>query len=140
MQLHVHSTEDFKKADWIERQRSKRKIYYYHRVFRRVPDLSQCLEDDLFCQYEAEMQWKRDRKVDNEILKIMRERYSACLNIEGYNSAHNCAHVKEQYAEASRGHKARYEYLGANGNARKCLLKQKERMIEERKAAKAAQT
>ncbi|PIO15881.1 hypothetical protein AB205_0164250 [Aquarana catesbeiana] len=46
--------------DWIERQRASRKIYYYHRVFQRVPDLSQCLEDDLFCQYEAEMQWKRD--------------------------------------------------------------------------------
>lgn len=108
-------------------------------MFQRVPDLSQCLEDDLFCQYEAEMQWKRDLKVDSEILKIMRERYTACIKREGYSSAQNCAELKEEYAQASRGYKARYEYLGANGNARKCLMKQKERMIEERKAAKAAQ-
>ncbi|CAI9561819.1 unnamed protein product [Staurois parvus] len=126
--------------DWMERQRAKRKSYYYHRVFQRVPDLSQCLEDDLMCQYEAEMQWRRDFKVDCEIKKIFQGRYTACLRREGENATYNCAQVKEQYAQVSRGFKSRYEYLGANGNARKCLMKQKERMIEERMAAADGQT
>ncbi|XP_040212403.1 NADH dehydrogenase [ubiquinone] 1 beta subcomplex subunit 10 [Rana temporaria] len=125
--------------DFVEAQRAKRKIYYYHRVFQRVPDLSQCLEDDLFCQYEAEMQWRRDLKVDAEILKIVRGRYEACLRREGYSSSQNCAELREQLTQVSRGYKNRYEYLGANGNARKCLMKQKERMIEEKKAAKEDQ-
>ncbi|XP_072273604.1 NADH dehydrogenase [ubiquinone] 1 beta subcomplex subunit 10 [Pyxicephalus adspersus] len=125
--------------DWMIRQREKNKIYYYHRIFQRVPDLSQCLEDDILCRFEAEMQWRRDVQVDREIVKIMRERYMACITREGANAQQNCLGIKEEYAQACRGYKSRYDDLGANGNARRCLMKQKARMIEERKAAAAAE-
>ncbi|XP_018416728.1 PREDICTED: NADH dehydrogenase [ubiquinone] 1 beta subcomplex subunit 10 [Nanorana parkeri] len=125
--------------DWMESQRSKRRIYYYHRVFQRVPDLSQCLEDDVLCHYEAEMQWRRDMKVDRNIVRIMRDRYTACRVVEGSSADQNCAELKEQFTEVCKAYKTRYEFLGANGNAKKCLMKQKQRMIEERKAAAAEQ-
>ncbi|KAL7978981.1 hypothetical protein Chor_015005 [Crotalus horridus] len=100
----------------VDRPRANSKVYYYHREFRRVPDITECLEDDYLCIYEAEMQWKRDLQVDQEIVKIIRERLGACRVREGVNAPEN------------------YDELGAYGSARRCLMKQKHRMIAERKA------
>ncbi|KAM5152556.1 NADH dehydrogenase [ubiquinone] 1 beta subcomplex subunit 10 [Mantella aurantiaca] len=125
--------------DWVEHQRSKRKIYYYHRVFQRVPDLSHCLEDDVPCQFEAESQWRRDFQVNSEIVKIIQERLNACMVREGSSASQNCSKEIDQYADVCSAYKSIYGDLGANGNARKCLMKQKQQMIKEKEEAKAAQ-
>ncbi|XP_042720700.1 NADH dehydrogenase [ubiquinone] 1 beta subcomplex subunit 10 [Lagopus leucura] len=124
--------------EWIERQQAKNKSYYYHQKFRRVPDLSECLEGDYLCFYEAEAQWRRDRLVDQQIVEIVRERLGACKHREGPNHFQNCAKEAKQLAQVTKAYQDRYGDLGVHGNARTCLMKQKHRMIEEMKAQENA--
>uniref|UniRef100_A0A3Q3BB12 NADH dehydrogenase [ubiquinone] 1 beta subcomplex subunit 10 n=1 Tax=Kryptolebias marmoratus TaxID=37003 RepID=A0A3Q3BB12_KRYMA len=115
--------------DTIDSLRSKNKQVYYHQRFRRVPDLTECEEGDFPCYYEAEMQWKRDYKVAREIVKVMQERVGACYQREGKSHVQNCAKEMQQFDEVAKNFEVCYADLGAHASARKCLMKQKERMM-----------
>uniref|UniRef100_A0A8C6TH50 NADH dehydrogenase [ubiquinone] 1 beta subcomplex subunit 10 n=1 Tax=Neogobius melanostomus TaxID=47308 RepID=A0A8C6TH50_9GOBI len=114
----------------IDNLRSRNKSVYYHQKFRRVPNLTECEEGDYLCYYEAEMQWRRDYKVDQEVLKIIQERMRACHQREGYSYEQNCAKEIKQFNEAAKNFQSCYGDLGAYASGRKCLMKQKQRMME----------
>ncbi|XP_034449858.1 NADH dehydrogenase [ubiquinone] 1 beta subcomplex subunit 10 [Hippoglossus hippoglossus] len=115
--------------DAVDSIRSRNKAVYYHQKFRRVPDLAECQHGDYLCYYEAEMQWRRDYKVDQEIVKVVQERMRACQQREGPSYHQNCAQEIQQFNETTNNFLSRYGDLGAYASGRKCLMKQKERMM-----------
>ncbi|XP_037544276.1 NADH dehydrogenase [ubiquinone] 1 beta subcomplex subunit 10 [Nematolebias whitei] len=115
--------------DTIDSIQSKNKLVYYHRVYRRVPDFTECEEGDFTCYYEADMQFHRDLIVDRTIVNVIQERLHQCVQREGDSALQNCAKERQQFEDVTKNYNLCYGELGANRNARKCLMKQKERMM-----------
>ncbi|KAF2349788.1 NADH-ubiquinone oxidoreductase subunit 10 [Trinorchestia longiramus] len=112
---------------------NQKESVWYHRHFRRVPTIDQCYTDDVTCQYEANQQFRRDKYVDDEILAILRRRKEDCYMYEGPDSKNRCAQLVEDYENAAENWFIKYGDLGYHRNAKRAYMKQKHRMIWERR-------
>jgi NADH dehydrogenase (ubiquinone) 1 beta subcomplex subunit 10 len=109
---------------------------WYHQQFRRVPTIDECYTDDMVCIYEADQQFKRDKLVENEILSILRARFEDCVLYEAPDHLTKCASFKETYEKAAENWFIKYGDLGATGKAKACYMKQKHRLLWERRYGK----
>ncbi|CAH0564955.1 unnamed protein product [Brassicogethes aeneus] len=106
---------------------------WYHQKFRRVPTIDQCYEDDIVCQFEADAQYRRDKQVDSEVLTILRERFEDCALYEAPDHLEKCTPLLKQYEDATTNWFIKYGDLGAYHNAKTAFMKQKHRMVWERR-------
>lgn len=129
------------------------KYNWYHQQFRRVPTIDQCYTDDAVCRFEADQQFRRDRMVDNEIVNILRQRFEDCTLYEAPDHIVKCKPLLEQYEKATENWfikcMCRRDVclgsqlltnppfldgdLGGYANAKTAYMKQKHRLIWERR-------
>ncbi|RWS00183.1 NADH dehydrogenase-like protein [Dinothrombium tinctorium] len=111
----------------------KKDFVYYHQKFRRVPTIDECYTDDMACIWEANEQFNRDRKVDANILRILRTRYMECLFYHGLTQGEKCEPLRKDYKEAELNWFIKYGDLGPVCSVIDAYMKQKHRMILERR-------
>ncbi|CAH1795592.1 unnamed protein product [Owenia fusiformis] len=117
----------------VEPLQAKNNYPYYHRQYRRVPTIDQCGTTDAVCQYEAELQYKRDKEVDSQILQILRQRRVECMVWYGEDSKEKCKSIADDYDEAAKNWFIKYGDMGACHKVKDAYMKQKHRLIYERR-------
>ncbi|XP_046449162.1 NADH dehydrogenase [ubiquinone] 1 beta subcomplex subunit 10-like [Daphnia pulex] len=109
---------------------------YYHQKFRRVPTIDQCYTDDPVCRFEAQQQFNRDKLVDGEIVQLVRQRLKECIAYEIPDQDRKCAKLKEEFDKVSESFCMKYADLGPYNNVKDAYMKQKHRMLWERRHGK----
>jgi len=127
-----------KPVDWVRENISDKfrgpKYYYYHRQFKRVPTIDQCYIDDFGCFFEADEQHKRDRMVEGRILIHLRNRYTSCAEYNWwYDREDKCMREWRDYTDASLNYFIKYGDLGSGSDVQDVYMKQKHRLIWERR-------
>ncbi|CAK9801248.1 NADH dehydrogenase [ubiquinone] 1 beta subcomplex subunit 10 [Anthophora plagiata] len=112
---------------------NQKKYPWYHQKFRRVPTIDECYENDVVCFQEAQSQFERDRMVDEEIVTILRQRYEDCAWYYGEDKDDYCLDLLKVVEDASAAWFSRYGDIGATGNVITAFMRQKHRMIWERR-------
>jgi len=114
---------------------------YYHRRYRRVPTIDECYTHDHVCAFEADRQVKRDRDVEKNIVFILSQRYTECtMNDMGgvpskVKSRPNdpCIELRDDFMRAKLNFYIKYGDMRGDMVARDVLMKQKHRLIWERR-------
>jgi len=109
---------------------------WYHQKFRRVPTIDECYTDDYVCIHEANAQYKRDKLVDNEVLNILRQRFEDCVLYEAPDEKTRCKDILKMYEDAAENWFIKYGDMGGYHNVQTAYMKQKHRMIWERRHGK----
>ncbi|KAL5965498.1 NADH dehydrogenase ubiquinone 1 beta subcomplex subunit 10 [Taenia solium] len=113
----------------------RKKFYYYHQRFVRVPEIDSCRVDDKICITEANEQFHRDRLVDANIVRILRQRVNECK--KWYDRDYEdmdrfCKPYIKEHEEAATNFFIKYGELYHWSDVRDAFMKQKHRMLWER--------
>ncbi|XP_032673057.1 NADH dehydrogenase [ubiquinone] 1 beta subcomplex subunit 10 [Odontomachus brunneus] len=112
---------------------NQKKYPWYHQKYRRVPNIDECYNDDVVCYTEANSQFLRDKKVDDEILFILRSRFEQCAWYHGMDDLNMCDELRAIYEDAAAAWFMKYGDMGIGLNVLNAYMKQKHRMIWERR-------
>lgn len=123
----------------IEQSRGE-KYYWYHKRFQRPLPIDECYMDDLACAYEADLEYKRNRMIDKETLALLRYRRDSChlWNVTAKGSwqpSEKCRVEDEVYAREEINFFIKYGELQFKHSVVDAYMKQKNRMIVERRRA-----
>lgn len=124
---------------------------WYHRSLQRVPGIETCHSSDIVCREEANQQYKRDQTVEIEIVSLLRNRLNDCVFYEkgtgtghmqvdvheiidlSEGSRHPCKALSDAYEKAGKNYFIKHGELGVHGRAENALMKQKHRLMWERR-------
>ncbi|KAH8858161.1 NADH dehydrogenase [ubiquinone] 1 beta subcomplex subunit 10 [Schistosoma japonicum] len=109
---------------------------YYHKRYNRVPTVDQCLTDDFACLEEADQQYRRDRLVDMNIVRILRNSKNQCIQWHKYDHEdvnQFCGPLIADYENAAVNYYIKYGELHHSANVTEVFMKQKHRMLWERR-------
>ncbi|XP_059145821.1 NADH dehydrogenase [ubiquinone] 1 beta subcomplex subunit 10-like [Physella acuta] len=103
---------------------SRNQTKYYHRRVNRVPTV---------CIYKADQQFHRDRVVDSDIVRILRQRKIEYYAWEGPDKKYKCQQIEEDYNQAADNWFIKYGDMRSERGALEAYMKQKHRLIWERR-------
>ncbi|EYB95202.1 hypothetical protein Y032_0162g3405 [Ancylostoma ceylanicum] len=136
MRYYVHKAFDAP-ATWfresiVEPINNRNRLPYYHRKLTRVPEIDECGVNDKACFFEANEQFRLDKMVDGFILQTLRHRVDRCMNYHDTDLS-PCAKVVEDLEENELNFFIKYGELGGEADVRDAYMKQKHRLIWERR-------
>jgi len=112
----------------------KYRMPYYQRKITRVPEIDMCGVNDHSCIYEANEQYRLDKMIDWNILNVLKVRVDQCaFYYRDHPTKHQCAQLIEDAEEADLNFFIKYGELGAESDVRDAYMKQKHRMVWERR-------
>nr|VZI20793.1 unnamed protein product [Spirometra erinaceieuropaei] len=113
----------------------RKPVPYYHQRFARVPDIDKCPVGDEVCVVEANEQFHRDRLVDVNIVRLLKERRDACkrwYDRDYEDMQRFCKKYIDEHEEATTNYFIKYGELHFWTDVRDAFMKQKHRMLWER--------
>uniref|UniRef100_A0A0K0DA51 NADH dehydrogenase [ubiquinone] 1 beta subcomplex subunit 10 n=1 Tax=Angiostrongylus cantonensis TaxID=6313 RepID=A0A0K0DA51_ANGCA len=116
----------------VEPTNNRNRLPYYQRKLTRVPEIDECGVNDKACFFEANEQYRLDKMVDGFILQILRQRADRCMLYHEPDLS-PCAKVIEDLEESELNFFIKYGELGGEADVRDAYMKQKHRLIWERR-------
>ncbi|KAL3310926.1 NADH dehydrogenase (Ubiquinone) 1 beta subcomplex, 10 [Cichlidogyrus casuarinus] len=110
--------------------------YTYHERIPRVPTIDECKLDDDMCIHFANTQFKRDRRVDKNIIHILQQRFNRCQKWHQYDDEtrlEKCARFENDLRDSQVNYFIKYQETAHPKDVVASFMKQKHRMLWERR-------